>query len=380
MTRLLNRLDKILLFFSLIMFIFGLFMIFDASSMKSYLNTGSTTSYFYKQLFILVIALVVSIVIIQIPTSKYKKYIIPGAIGLMILLGLLIIAGEKSNGAKSWFYIGSFGFQPSEFAKIGIIVFMSAYYKLTYKKVGTILTTSIPVIIAAIIAFLTILQPDAGTALILIVISASLYYMAPVLKKHKLYVTLFGLGFALLLLIGALAFKGKFLTKTQLDRFNFLKPCTRYQDTSGYQVCNGYIAINSGKLISISPGNSKQKYLYLPEAYTDFIFPIIVEEFGLIIGILVILVYILIIYRIILIGKNSDNIQNQMLCYGVAIFIFSHVIINLVGVLGILPLTGVPLPFLSYGGSFALTVSIALAMVQRVSIENYNSLKRKVLE
>ena len=195
-----------------------------------------------------------------------------------------------------------------------------------------------------------------------------------------LYVTLFGLGFALLLLIGALAFKGKFFTKTQLDRFNFLKPCTRYQDTSGYQVCNGYIAINSGKLISISPGNSKQKYLYLPEAYTDFIFPIIVEEFGLIIGILVILVYILIIYRIILIGKNSDNIQNQMLCYGVAIFIFSHVIINLVGVLGILPLTGVPLPFLSYGGSFALTVSIALAMVQRVSIENYNSLKRKVLE
>ena len=165
----------------------------------------------------------------------------------------------------------------------------------------------------------------------------------------------------------------------QKDRFNFLKPCTRYQEASGYQVCNGYIAINNGKLLSVSPGNSQQKYLYLPEAFTDFIFPIIVEEFGLIPGIVIILIYMVIIYRCLLLAKRCVNIGNALICYGVGCYIFLHVAINLVGVLGLLPLTGVPLPFLSYGGSFALSLSIAISLVQRISIENYNYLQKKVL-
>ena len=163
-------------------------------------------------------------------------------------------------------------------------------------------------------------------------------------------------------------------------RFNFQKPCTRYQEDTGYQVCNGYIAINNGKLFSIEPGNSKQKYLYLPEAYTDFIFPIIVEDMGLITGIVAILIYIIMIVRILVISQRSVNLQNSIICYGVACYIFLHVIINLTGVLGLLPLTGVPLPFLSYGGSFALTLVIGLALVQRVCIENYNFNQKKVLK
>ena len=122
-----------------------------------------------------------------------------------------------------------------------------------------------------------------------------------------------------------------------------------------------------------------QKYLYLPEAYTDFIFPIIVEEFGLISGIVVILVYILIIYRIIYQARRSMNIGSALICYGIALYVFLHVVINLVGVLGLLPLTGVPLPFLSYGGSFALTLAVSLAIVQRISIENYNDAQKKIL-
>ena len=380
MTRLLNKLDKVLLFFSAIMFIFGLFMIFDASSMKSYLVTGSNTHYFYKQLIILAVSLATTIVIIQIPTTKYRKYILPAVIGIIILLGLLLVVGGESNGAKSWFVIFGFGLQPSEFAKIAIIIFMGLFYKLTWNRQGTLITTSIPLVIGGIMTFLIALQPDAGTALILFIITMSLYYMSPVNKKFKLYVTIGLIGFIALASIVLLFAGDKVLTNTQMNRFNFLKPCTRYQEDTGYQVCNGYIAINSGKLFSISPGNSKQKYLYLPEAYTDFIFPIIVEEFGLITGIIAILIYILIIYRIILVGKKSNNIMNQMMCFGVAIFMFSHIVINLGGVLGLLPLTGVPLPFLSYGGSYALTVSVGLAIVQRVSIENYDNAKRKVLD
>lgn len=380
MTRLLNKLDKVLLFFSAIMFIFGLFMIFDASSMKSYLLTGSNTHYFYKQLIILAVSLAATIIVVQVPIKKYKKYILPGIITLIVLLSLLLIVGGESNGAKSWFVIFGFGLQPSEFAKIAIVIFSGLFYKITGNRQGTLITTSIPLVIGGVMTFLTLLQPDAGTAIILFIITMSLYYMSPVNKKFKLYVTIGLVGFIALASIVLLFAGDKVLTRTQMNRFNFLKPCTRYQEDTGYQVCNGYIAINNGKLFSISPGNSKQKYLYLPEAYTDFIFPIIVEEFGLITGIVIILIYILIIYRVILIGKKSNDLMNQIMCFGVAIFMFSHIIINLVGVLGILPLTGVPLPFLSYGGSYALTVSVGLAIVQRVSIENYDSAKRKVLK
>ena len=380
MTRLLNKLDKVLLFFSIIMFVFGLFMIFDASSPKADLYYDNSFYYLYKQLVIFVVAIIGSVLLIQIPTKKYIKYIIPGAVIILVLLTLLLLFGGESNGAKSWFYIFGFGFQPSEFAKLGLIIFMSVYYGMTYKRLNKIHLVAIPLVIGVAIFFLVAAQPDLGTAIIIFIIVASLFYMAPIQAKFKKIITLVGAGFVLLAASILLIAGDKILTNTQKERFNFLKPCTRYQESTGYQVCNGYIAINAGKIISISPGNSKQVYLYLPEAYTDFIYPIIVEEFGLVIGILVILVYALIIYRIILVGKNSSNITNQMLCFGVAVFLFAHIVVNLVGVLGILPLTGVPLPFLSYGGSFALTVSAGLAIVQRVSIENYNERKRKVLD
>lgn len=380
MRRLINKLDKVLLISSIILFGFGLFMIFDASSFKSISEGLAPTHYLFRQVLFLGLSLFGTIIIILYPTRKYKKWALPVAVIITILLILLFVFGAKANGARSWFPVGPFTVQPSEFAKIAIIIFSAFVYGAASKN-PTLnnFKTSYAIIAGAIMTGLTVAQPDAGTGMILFIITTSLYFMSPVPIKHKLRAVLIGGAAIVTVFVLVLIIKGNVFNSMQLARFNFLKPCTRYQENTGYQVCNGYIAINNGKLISISPGNSKQKYLYLPEAYTDFIFPIIVEEFGLIPAILIILIYILIIYRIILIGKRATNVHNQILCYGVAVFLFSHIIINLVGVLGILPLTGVPLPFLSYGGSFALTVSAALAIVQRVSIENYDSLKKKVL-
>ena len=281
---------------------------------------------------------------------------------------------------KSWIYIGKFGLQPSEFAKVVIIIFMGFYYKYNIRKLNTWFYALFPVGVGALITFLTLLQPDGGTGLILFLIVAALFYISPVTKEIKMKTTMLGMGFIIVAIFGIMVTGKSPLSSMQQGRFNYLKPCTRYQEDTGYQVCNGYIAINNGKLFSIDPGNSKQKYLYLPEAYTDFIFPIIVEEMGLITGIVIILIYMIMIYRIIVIAKSSPDLMNSMICYGVAFYIFLHVTINLVGVLGILPLTGVPLPFLSYGGSFALTLSIGLAIVQRISIENYNYMKKRVLK
>lgn len=379
MIRTFNKMDKTLLILTIFMFIFGLFMIFDASSMRSFLASGSNTSYFRKQLVILIGSLVFFLILIKIPLKKYNSliYLIIGI--TIFMLVTLLVSGVATNNSKSWFYIGTFGVQPSEFAKVVIILFTAFYYNMNVRKLDNIFIAIIPLIVGAIFTILTLLQPDGGTGLILFGISMLLFYSSPVSKNIKIKITFAGLIFVILILLLIIVTGKSPLSKMQQNRFNYFKPCTRYQEDTGYQVCNGYIAINNGKIFSIEPGNSKQKYLYLPEAHTDFIFPIIVEEMGLLTGILVIIIYMIIVYRILIIGQRSYNLRNSIICFGVACYIFLHVVINLTGVLGILPLTGVPLPFLSYGGSFALSLTIGLSLVQRVAIENYNFQKKRVL-
>lgn len=380
MTRLLNKMDKVLLLLTIIMFVFGLFMIFDASSMKSFLEYGTNTKYFSKQLMILIVSLFVSIFIMTVPTKRYKKSILFISVLIIVMMIYLLVSGEVTSGAKSWIYVGPIGIQPSEFAKIAIIIFSGVYYRANIKYLNNFVPALIPAGLGAIFTGLTLLQPDGGTGLILFLITVLLFYASPVSKEIKIKSTACGIAFIVIGVLFLMIIGKSIFSSVQKSRFNFLKPCTRYQENTGYQVCNGYIAINNGKLFSISPGNSRQKYLYLPEAFTDFIFPIIIEEFGLLTGIVILLVYLIMVFRILILARKCVNVGNALICYGIACYIALHVIINLVGVLGLLPLTGVPLPFLSYGGSFALSLSIALAIVQRISIENYNYLQKKVLE
>ena len=132
--------------------------------------------------------------------------------------------------------------------------------------------------------------------------------------------------------------------------------------------------------MGVGLGNSTQKYLYLPEAHTDFIMAIILEELGLIVGIVIMIIYTIILTSIIRIAYRSHNLMGSVIAYGTAVYIFLHIVVNLTGLLGLLPLTGVPLPFLSYGGSYALNLAILLALVQRVEIENKRKLQERVLK
>lgn len=380
MVRIFNKMDKTLLLLTIFMFLFGLFMIFDASSMRSFLEYGINTKYFTKQIIILIVSSICAIFIMSVPIKRYNKLIYIISIAIIFMLVALLVSGIATNNSKSWIYIGTFGIQPSEFAKVVIILFTAVYYNMNIKRLDNIIIAIIPLCLGAIFTGLTFLQPDGGTGLILFLISSILFYISPVSKSIKTKVTFAGMGLLVILLLVMLITGKSPLSEMQKNRFNYLKPCTRYQEETGYQVCNGYIAINNGKLFSIEPGNSKQKYLYLPETHTDFIFPIIVEEMGLITGIIIIIIYMIIIYRILIIGKKSHSLESRIICFGVSLYIFLHVAINLTGVLGLLPLTGVPLPFLSYGGSFAMTLASAIALVERVCIENYNFEKKKVLK
>ena len=170
-----------------------------------------------------------------------------------------------------------------------------------------------------------------------------------------------------------MAYKNKMQEKfaRQYNRFvDFGNPCSEEKFyTSGNQLCNGYIAINNGNWKGLGLGDSTQKYLYLPEAYTDFIFAIIVEELGFIGGTITLIVMFICLWRIYLIGRNAPDPYGRLVCYGVFWYLLLHVIINLGGVFGLIPLTGVPLPFLSYGGSFMICTIMALSIVQRINIE-----------
>ena len=304
MIRMLNKMDKPLLILSLFMFIFGLFMILDASSMRSFLASGSNTAYFSKQLIILIGSFFLFLIILRIPLKRYNSliYLIVGSIIFMLLF--LLISGVATNNSKSWIYIGSFGLQPSEFAKIVIVLFTAFFYNLNVRRLDNIVVACVPLAVGAIFTLLTLLQPDGGTGLILFCITMLLFYASPVSKKIKVQITFLGLSLLVLALLVIVVTGKSPLSKMQQGRFNYLKPCTRYQEDTGYQVCNGYIAINNGKIFSIEPGNSKQKYLYLPEAHTDFIFPIIVEEMGLITGIFIAIIAIFIMSTFVPEVKN----------------------------------------------------------------------------
>ena len=159
------------------------------------------------------------------------------------------------------------------------------------------------------------------------------------------------------------------LSLEQMDRLNYFNPCSNYED-GGYQVCNGFIAINDGGLLGLGIGKSKQKYSYIPEPHTDSVFAIIAEECGLLWSIVLIGLLVFVLKRILDLSSKSNTIRGRYICLGIATYIFMHIIVNLGGLFGLLPLTGVPLPFLSYGGSFTLSLIISLAIIQRIHIEN----------
>jgi len=366
-----SKIDKPLFFAMLTFFIFGLIMIFSSSTIVSVVGFNKEPyNFFIKQALFLTVGLIAFFIILYIPTKNYKKLSKFLLFVIIIALGGLIVYGELTNNAKSWYYIGPFSIQPSEFAKTILIMYMGVYYFEHKKELDNKNILFRPLLIVFLIFSLVFLQPDLGTAIIISAIAILTYFSLPIEKSHKKYMLILLLIIALVVVGIYLVAGKKFLTTTQLNRFNYQEPCKRYTEDSGYQVCNGYIAINSGGLFGVGLGNSTQKYLYLPEAHTDFIFPIVIEELGAVTGVLVILGYIFILYRILKISQGCNNLRNSIMAYGVAIYIFCHIAVNLIGILGLGPMTGVPLPFLSYGGSFALNLMMAFGIVQRVAIEN----------
>ena len=377
-----HDLDKPLLFVSMALFIFGLLNIVTASSRAAVVNYDvSIYYYFYRQLLFIIIGLIMSLIIIKIDTKSYK-IIIPALFVVVIILNLVALTGEELSGSKNWIDLGFIKLQPSEFSKPIIIVLMAMMFEKYYRKLRTLDSKrynaiGIILFVSMIIPVLIFLQKDFGTLLITLFIVGMMLLASPILKIDKL--KSFLLLIAVIALAGLIIYnvQGYILNDQRISRFkSYLDPCGNYEN-GGYQVCNSYIAINNGGLFGLGIGKSKQKYSYIPEPHTDSAFAIIAEEYGIYRCVFIFIGYIIVLWRILIISSKSNTLRGRYMCLGIASYIFVHIFVNLGGMLGLIPLTGVPLPFLSYGGSFVMSLIAALAIVQRVCVESKNQ-KEKI--
>lgn len=382
----LKNMNGLLLFLTMLMFIYGLFNIVTASSREAeVMYNVSLYYYFFRQLKMLILGLIGSFIIINVDTKKYPFI---SFILYIIIFGLLIYMlfhGTADRGSINWINLPFIGrFQPSEAAKPISIVFFAFILDKLSKQVNNESNQRWRYIIALFLVMFILpgiifFQNDMGTAFILLSITGIMFLGGPVKTKDKI---LAGMVCALLIcLVGGARYvtKGYVLTEEQVSRItDFVKPCNKYTD-GGYQACNDFIAINNGGLRGVGIGESKQKHSYIPEPHTDSVFAIIAEEYGFIFTTAIMVIYFLILRTILKIAYDADNLMNKYICLGCAGYIFLHIIINIGGLIGLLPMTGVPLPFLSYGGTFAISLIGMLAIVQRVAIEtNLNKKKVKI--
>ena len=282
---------------------------------------------------------------------KYSRVFILIVI-IMLILVIIPGIGTVRNGSRSWFGIGGFGIQPSEFAKLAIIIFASKY--LSENK-----NSRLPILFLGLFLFgLIMLQPDFGTGMVLIMIVVSLLFISGMKISFFIRIGLLGvIGITILILIAPYRLK---------RILSFLNP---WSDPlgSGFQIIQSLYAIGPGGLFGLGLGNSVQKHFYLPEPQTDFIFAIISEEFGFLGIIIVSILFLTIIISSINIALKSKDLFSKYLVFGITFWISFQTILNLMVVVGLIPVTGVTLPFLSYGGSSLLILYTSIGIILNVS-------------
>ena len=367
--KILKKIDVPLFIVMILLIAIGIVMIFSASNVAAIVRYNqSPLGYFIKQSIWALIALIAFFIIIFIDSKYYKNISI---IALIAIIISLIYKGTFINKTRGWLLLfnGKIGFQPSELFKIFYIVLASFYYDKFKNKLDDPKYLAFPILLGFGGAGLVFLQPDFGTAMVISVITVFLFFINPVGKQIKSFVKIF---MFLIIIIALLALPSIYnkISKEKQNRLNTKGVCTQERFyTDGNQLCNSLIAFNNGGLFGKGLANSSQKYLYLPESHTDFIFPVIVEELGIVGGIVIILLFMFMFYRIMLIAKSSYHNYQASYSYAIMFLMALHLFVNIGGVSTFIPLTGIPIPFLSYGGTSLVFNVIALAFIQRARIE-----------
>ena len=353
--------DKILFFCTIILSIFGLMMIYSSSSIWALYKFNDGFHYLKYQFIFFIIGLFIMIIVSKIDYRIYYKYSNIILIVSFILLVLVLIPGIGSirNGSRSWFGIGSFGIQPSEAAKISLIIFTSKYLCNSDNYIKSFFKGVLPILFIVLLFFgLIMLQPDLGTGLIMIMGVISILFIAGVDMKLFISGGLLGIIGVVVLII---------IAPYRMNRItSFIDPWRDPLGT-GFQIIQSLYAIGPSGLLGTGYLNSIQKHFYLPEPQTDFIFSIISEEFGIMGSIIVVGLFSIILYRGIHISNKCDDLFGKYISFGIIFQMIFQTIMNLMVVVGLIPVTGVTLPFLSYGGSSLLVSMASIGIILNIS-------------
>lgn len=315
-------------------------------------------SYFWKQGLWIIIGLSVFgfSALFEYRFLKQTRVVVAIYTFLLGVLTLLFVLGHISKGAQSWFNFGGFSFQPADLMKLGLIIVLAKYFSRRHIEIANIRHIIISGVYAFIPFVLVVLQPDLGSALVLFAIWFGMVLVSGISKKHLFAV------FALLIVSFSLSWKLVFKPYQKARIINFIHPLQDIRGT-GYNVYQSTIAVGSGGLFGKGLGYGTQSRLsFLPEYKTDFIFAAYAEEWGFIGSILLLIFYFIIFYKLAKYALVADSTFEALFTYGVLIWFLTHIVINVGMNIGIMPVTGIPLPFMSYGGSHLLAECLALGM------------------
>ncbi|MBI4812460.1 putative lipid II flippase FtsW [Candidatus Falkowbacteria bacterium] len=358
--------DKALLVTAGIIVIFGLIMLSSASSAYAYAKYHDSYYFFKQQLFGLMLGLVAFWFFSRADYHIWKKYAFWFLIFSIILLLLVFIPGLSTHygKARSWINIFGFSLQPSEFVKLSFLLYLSAWLesrKGRLKEVGEGAGPFLAVL--GIIALLMLLQPDFGTLSIIVFTSLIIYFVGGGSKKHIFIIVLA----AVLSLMVMIKFK-----PYQADRFKCFTDSNYSSQDVCYQVNQSLIAVGSGGFWGRGLGESRQKFMYIPEVSGDSIFAVIGEEIGFMFSAVLVFLFIFLFYRGQTIARNAPDDFGRILAIGIVSWITIQAVINIGGMINFMPMTGVPLPFVSYGGSALLAALSAMGILANISKQTRN--------
>ncbi len=345
-----------------VLVVFGLIILASVSSVVGFTNFGNNYYYFKHQfLFGLLPGLFLFFLCSKIPYKfwqKNAKWFLLASIAFLFLVFVPKI-GVEYNNAKSWINLSFATIQPAEIMKLALIIYLAAWFAKSKEHIKSFSHGLIPfLILLGVVAGLVALQPDIGTMSIIVIIAVGIYFTAGAKWSHLISLFLFSAGIFTLLIK---------LAPYRLNRIiAFLNPTIDTQGI-GYHINQALIAVGSGGLFGLGFGKSLQKFEYLPEVSGDSIFAIMAEELGFIFSVLFIILFFYFIFKIFKIAKFAPDNFTRLFCAGMAIWIGSQAVFNIGAMIGILPLTGVPLPFVSYGGTSLIVLMAGSGILVNIS-------------
>ncbi len=352
--------DKILFGSVVVLVLFGTLMVFSASAVMASERYGSSYYFFFRQLAWAGLGLGLMVAAMNFDYRKLANpLVVFPALGVQLMLLVVVLFRTPTHNAHRWMNLGPVGFQPSEFSKLALVVFLAYFLELRRNEINDWKHTLAPIgLVVGVIVALVVKEPDFGTALAIVLVAAAMLYSSGLRLAYFAYGALAALP-VIYLLIFHVGYRHKRILA-------FLDP---YADPlgAGFQIIQSTIAVGTGGIDGVGLMEGRQKLFYLPEPHSDFIFAVIGEELGFIGSVAVLALFGVILWRGLRAAANCPDEFGRLLAIGLTVLVVGQALVNISVVLGLLPTKGIPLPLVSYGGSSLLANLLALGVLLNIS-------------